>query len=186
MQMDTIGPKIGIATWEPRSGEEAFQVLAAYDRVYRIALLMTGDEEQSQLIEAATLASAKIFRDWCEGSASMLIDDVMRDRIIDRQMMIQLKAWLDFRPLDLDPQCWVDQHAEREALTRQGPNESAVRTALLLLPASERLVYVLRWAMGYSYERIEVMLNLGSPILAREAAYIALRLLREKLQEKAN
>lgn len=186
MRMEPIGPKIGIATWEPQSGEEAFEILSHYDRVFRIALLMTGDREQSQLIEAATLASARVFVEWSEGSGAMIIDPVMRGRIIDRQMLIQLKAWLQFAPLNLDPQAWVDQHEERCELVQQHGKEAEIKTALLRLPASERLVYVLRWCLGYNYERIDVLLNLGSPILAREAAYISLRMLREKLQEKAN
>jgi DNA-directed RNA polymerase specialized sigma24 family protein len=147
---------------------------------------MTGDVDQAELIEACTMSSAKTFLDLSEGPLGIPITPTMRERVIDRQLMIQLRAWIQFVGLHLSLDDVPAVTAAGHSVAAIDATSQEVRTALLKMPASERLVYILHWCSGYAYERIDVMLNLGDPILAHEAAYVALHMLREKLQEAVN
>ena len=181
--MDQIGRDTAIQIFGLNADENldlVLEIVAACDRVYTVAMLMTGDHEQACIIQACTLSSAKTFLDFCEGPQGLTVDRSMRERVIDRQMMIALKTWVTFEPLELPATSSV-WHPNLVDCDLQD-----LATALLKIPAAERLVYILRFVQSYDYERIDVLLNLGDPVLAHEAAYVALHMLREKLSEASN
>jgi hypothetical protein len=187
LPMQNLSAKVGPATWGILTAVDTVRITRLYERVNSIAFLMTGDEGEASLIQVDVMSSAAMFVEMCEGPLGTgPMSWEMRERAVDRQLMIVLKRWIEFAPLNISISGAEDYPAPDVNGVGMDGEHIELRSALLQVPASERLMFILHWTMGFTYERCAVMFNLNDSLQAGDAAWNALRMVREKLRESSN
>jgi DNA-directed RNA polymerase specialized sigma24 family protein len=132
-------------------------------RVFAVAFYMTGGELEAEDILANTFVRA--FQQTDEPSAQQ----------VDRSLVSELKQHVEFEPPPTTPPPVATGQGLGEQRNVKRPDLEA---ALIHLPATERLVFLLRDVEGYPVDRVAATLE-----LTPQAVNIALLRARLKLRE---
>jgi RNA polymerase sigma-70 factor (ECF subfamily) len=133
-------------------------------RVFALAFYMTGGEMEAEEILGNTFIRA--FRQAKEPSGEL----------VDRSLVTELQQHVEFEPVRPEPQPLAMPPAPAERLEHRNVKRPDLEAALVHLPATERLVFLLRDVEGYTVERVAATLEI-SP----QAVSIALLRARLKL-----
>lgn len=180
--MNTAGPaKQSTPIYIDDADRDVPIVAQAFCRIYSLGFMMTGNELIAEQLEQQTrdgVAQALEFLRFNEFPEQRLFD-----RIVDAQFVHQCEIFFsgnsdapDFGTLTAVPDCLP-----------AGPAPSVTTPQLqekvLLLPATERLIYLLCYSLGYGYVDVGRLLRL-SVETTRRAAVNACVMLRSLLNGK--
>jgi RNA polymerase sigma-70 factor, ECF subfamily len=113
-------------------------------RVYSLAFLMTDNELVAEELMVQTFSRA--FADNHESS----------DEDIDRALIAALREYVDFKPLSL--QC---APCERVVSVRQNTRRVDLERAVVQLPATERMIFLMHDVERYEHARIANLLGIS-------------------------
>jgi RNA polymerase sigma-70 factor (ECF subfamily) len=133
-------------------------------RVFALAFYMTGGEIEAEEILGNTFVRA--FRQTEEPSGEQ----------VDRSLITELQEHVEFEPVQEAPAPQAPSTAEN--LQQRNVKRPDLEAALVHLPATERLVFLLRDVEGYPADRVA-----GALEITPQAVNIALLRARLKLRE---